>query len=306
MIKNVLITGITGYIGTELAKELCRIGYNVHGVVRRQSNLKVLEPIQDSISIHTYEGDIESLNYIVKKSNPDIIIHLAGLYISEHKSEQIDLLLQSNITFGVQLLEASVKNKVKYFINTGTHWQKYKSYHDTSVNLYAATKEAFSSIANFYVDFGQMSMITLKLIDTYGPFDSRNKIINLLKNSAINNEVLEMSPGGQEIGLVYIEDVVKAFILAMKELEGKLVYERKTYVVAPENIYTLKEVANTFTKVSQLELPIRWGKKSYRSREVMKIEMQHPNILKDYKRVSLEEGIKRILVLENLIENEKI
>ncbi|WDC83285.1 GDP-mannose 4,6-dehydratase [Caloramator sp. mosi_1] len=41
--KTVLVTGATGYVGSNLVKTLVNLGYNVHIVVRKESKLEVLE-----------------------------------------------------------------------------------------------------------------------------------------------------------------------------------------------------------------------------------------------------------------------
>ena len=55
-------------------------------------------------------------------------------------------MINSNIMFGTQILEAMVLHSVPYFVNTGTYWQHFdgKSYNPNS--LYAATKQSFQDI----------------------------------------------------------------------------------------------------------------------------------------------------------------
>ena len=53
---------------------------------------------------------------------------------------------------------------------------------------------------------------TLELFDTYGPKDSRNKIVNSAIKSFVNNIDFKMSNGDQEICLLQINDVVVDYL----------------------------------------------------------------------------------------------
>src|SRR5713101_279485 len=79
---NVLITGITGFIGSRLAARLVKDGYNVHGLVRHSSE-RELSRIREVISqVHLIEGDLGTFHSIlsaVDASEPEIIFHLGAL-----------------------------------------------------------------------------------------------------------------------------------------------------------------------------------------------------------------------------------
>ncbi len=79
---NVLITGITGFIGSRLASRLVRDGYNVHGLVRHTSE-RELSRIKEVISqVRLIEGDLGTFHSVlsaVEASEPEIIFHLGAL-----------------------------------------------------------------------------------------------------------------------------------------------------------------------------------------------------------------------------------
>lgn len=110
-------------------------------------------------------------------------------------------------------------------------------------------------------------MITLKLFDTYGPNDFRGKLISLLERISVTQESLAMSPGEQIVDLVYIEDVIDAFVLAAQYVRNNEYLG--DYAIPSGNPVRLKEIANTFETVTGKKLNINWGERSYREREVM-------------------------------------
>ncbi|MCC0627636.1 MULTISPECIES: NAD-dependent epimerase/dehydratase family protein [unclassified Clostridioides] len=296
--EKILLTGATGYIGSFLAKKLYMLNYDVHILVRESSKLDSISEIEKNISLYVFNGDTIELNNILKNIKPDIVINLASLYLGSHASNQLIDLINSNVVFPTQLIEASINAKVNCFINTGTHWQNYNDCNYNPVNLYAATKEAFESISKYYIEVSNMRMITLKLIDTYGPYDFRPKVINLLKKIAISGENLEMSGGEQELGLVYIDDVIKAYLIAIETIQKLKSKEYKQFLVLPKKIYKLKEVIEIFQSVIGKKLNIELGKLPYKDREMMKVYTNGENILKNVSTMDLYEGISLMMNIE--------
>lgn len=110
--KNVLITGITGFIGSYLAKELIERGANVYGLVRWTTVHSPIKNLEDK-GIHTevrlIDGDltnISSLAHALDVSKPDVVFHLgAQSYIPRSFTDPIET-TETNILGTQNLLEA--------------------------------------------------------------------------------------------------------------------------------------------------------------------------------------------------------
>lgn len=264
-----LVTGATGYVGSKLCARLLAEGWQVE-VITRSAGRPLPEPLAGKVHLHAHDGSTQSLMDAVTTSAPDFVFHLASLFIAEHRSEQVTDLINSNVLFGTQLIEACARAGVKRFINTGTSWQHYRSDAYDPVCLYAATKQAFEDILDFYVDAFGISAITLKLFDTYGPDDPRPKLVNLLRRHAASQEPLLMSPGEQKIDLVHIDDVCNAFLQAARLLEGpNAAPSHQRYAVSTGQARALREVVEAFIEATGQNLLIAWGERPYRAREVM-------------------------------------
>jgi nucleoside-diphosphate-sugar epimerase len=269
MPKSALITGATGFVGSHLARRLVKDGWTVHAVVRSSSTRDLVCDIEGVIHFHIHDGTIDSMLKIFAESRPDTIFHLASLFLSQHQPQDTTALLQSNIIFGTHLAEAAVANGCFQFVNTGTSWQHYEGEGYNPVNLYAATKQAFEDILKYYVEAHELKVVTLKLFDTYGPDDPRPKLMNQLKRAAQTRETLEMSPGEQLIDLVHVDDVVEAFCLAQGLLESMDASSMKDYGVTSCDPRPLKEIVLKIENEIGKSIPVNWGGKPYRTREVM-------------------------------------
>lgn len=292
--KTAIITGATGFVGSHVARRLVADGWDVHVIVRPESELYLLRDIVEKISLHRHDGSTDGMFQIFETAGPDIVFHLASLFLAQHKPKDIVPMTQSNITFATQLVEAMTANGVYQLINTGTSWQHYENKDYSPVCLYAATKQAFEAIMKFYTETTPLKVITLKLFDTYGPDDPRSKLFTLLRRVASEQQPLAMSPGEQLIDLVYIDDVVDAFILAAGRLQKGEVRGQEDYAVSSGNPVKLRELVELYARVTGKDLPIEWGGRPYRHREVMVPWNKGVPIPGWEPKIGVEEGIRRI------------
>ena len=290
-----LVTGCTGYVGTHLCNRLLENGWIVEGIVRTHGR-PLSTDLSEMMSVHTYDGSIESLVKAVDKSQPDVVFHLASLVLAEHRTEQVTDIINSNVLFGVQLIEACAKSGIKNFVNTGTSWQHYRSNDYDPVCLYSATKQAFEDILDFYTDAFGVSVITLKLFDTYGPDDERPKLVNLLINAVITGTPIGLSPGYQKLDLCHIDDVTEAFKCCADILfDESNSRGHKKYVVSSGELISVRQLVDLLQEISGDCLDVTYGARSYREREVL-LPWQNGDMLPNWNpTIELKSGLESLL-----------
>lgn len=288
---RILLTGISGYIGSHLACKLKKAGHDVHGIIRKsltdESTVKLLH------DVHLHYLESTNLSKIIKTAKPDAVIHLASLYLTTHKPEQIEELIRSNIEFPSKLLEAMTEHGVNIFINTGTSWQNYNSEDYEPANLYAATKQGFESILKFYTSSSALRALTLRLFDSYGPDDNRGKLISLFDKLSTNGQTLGMSPGEQVIKLVHVDDICEAFSIALAKITSENNGYNEVYSVDSSETNKIKDLVALYEKVNNCKLNIQWGEKPYREREVMVPCTNLQNLPGWHPKISLQEGLNK-------------
>lgn len=110
--KNILITGISGFIGSHLSKYLLDQGANVYGLAVRRADGSVPKNLIDmgvAQEVDLIEGnliDISSLGMALDKSGPEVVFHLAAQsFIPQSFSHPIET-AQTNCMGTANLLEA--------------------------------------------------------------------------------------------------------------------------------------------------------------------------------------------------------
>lgn len=264
-----LVTGATGYIGRALVRRMTAEGRAVHALVRSTSDTKGL-PV--GCRVHHCDGDMRGLMRLVRSVRPTTIFHLASLVLSsQHTSDLVDPLLEANVVLGARLAEAATVGGVARFINTGSFSQRMTADGYDPLNLYAAAKQACQDLLEYYANATPLRVMTLVLFDTYGPDDSRPKIVNLLGQAYRLGKSLDLSPGRQRMDLVHIDDVVSAFLHAERLMSGSAVPRSgAVYAVRSGRAPTLREIVEICAKAWGGRPVVRFGGRPYRPREVMK------------------------------------
>lgn len=222
-----LITGGAGFIGSHLSRALLELNNKV--VVIDDYSTNAMEKIDDKIK--TYKKNIENIaevKKIFKREKPDIVYHLAGVINLRRKI--VDPLFIKSLDFldkTKAVLDVCRENNVKklVFISSGG-----AIYEDARVvptphdylahptSLYGLANLMIEKYIQLYCKEYRMNFIILRLSNVFGPRQWASGIIP----SLIINLLREQSPiiygdGTQTRDFIYIDDVVKASILALSK-----------------------------------------------------------------------------------------
>lgn len=288
---KVLLTGAAGFLGVNLFQLLVRKGHEVASLLHNEPPQKS-ELRQARWEVAGENG--EGTRRLCVEFRPDVVVHLAARYVAEHRFQDITPLIQSNVLFGVQLLDAMREAEVASMVYAGTSWQHYGGSGYRPANLYAATKQAFCTLADYYRDANGFRMLELHLYDSYGNGDSRSRLLNQLQHSACNGIELEMSGGEQKLHLVHVEDLARAFLTACHQVEDLERGERRIYRVPSQRSISLRDLVAAFNEADP-QYPVRvcWGKRGYRLREVFEPWEDAPILPGWSPEISLACGLRR-------------
>lgn len=286
-----ILTGATGYIGSNLLKKLILLNWDIAIIKRAVSNIELIKEQIHGIETFDYNGTQESITKAMNKFKPDIVFHLASNVIPRHANNDIEELVRSNITFGIHILEAMRLCGIERIINASSAWQNPEGMGYNPYSLYAALKQSFEDILKFYANVYNIKSISLRLPDTYGPNDNRPKVLNIIKNAAKNGSIIKMSPGDQELDILFINDIVEGFIQAsttIKNTDGNF----NVFSLSSRKPIKLKEIVGIFELVNDIKVNIEWGALDYRDNEIMKIKIPDNILPSWYCKIPLEGGLK--------------
>lgn len=288
--RRVLVTGGTGFIGAHLVPFLTAQGWDTHVLARATSSSDQLSQLGECATIHVIDDRLGALTRLVDDVDPSICTHLATYFVAVHTASDVDRLVGANIRFATHLAEAVSRRPDRHFVNVGTIWQHEGRRQYGPASLYAATKQAFQDILVFYAESRGLSVANLKLADTYGPRDPREKIVNLLLDAARAQKPIGLTEGKQLVDLLYVDDAVSALQIAMASRSPGFA----SYAISSGRLRTLREVVDVIEAESGVRVPAIWGANEYRPREMFSPWHVDPALPGWVPSVSLEEGIRRM------------
>lgn len=262
---RLLVTGATGFIGRAVVRAFLDAGHVVGAVVRPNSDTTQLD---DRASHLVTDGSTESLAQVVHDFRPDAAIHAATYFRAQHVPADLVPMIEANLLFGCQLFDALMRVGCTRVVNFGTTWQHFDSAQYRPVSLYAATKQAFEDLAVFYSDACGFRTVTLRLTDTYGPGDTRAKLLPFLMKIAASGDPLPMSPGAQLVNFIHVYDVIEAVKIALRHTATSA-SGAEVFTVAGDEQLALRDFVERVGKAVGQPLNIQWGARPYRDREVM-------------------------------------
>lgn len=261
---NILLTGATGFIGTNFVLELYK-KYNIIALVRKTSDVS---EISKYCKI-AYFSDDKDLDDVFEKNNIDGVVHMATKWLSTHSFNDINNLVETNITFGIKLLENCKKYNVNFFINTSTFGSYCNSKEYRPASLYAATKKAFEDIISFYSLTSACIFTNLLIFNVYGEHDKSVRLFKLLEN--LGDKELKMSDGNQIVDYSHVYDVVNAFSLLIDLLiTNPILCKNKIFSLKGKERLCLREVVEKYEEKLGKKLDIKWGARPKRELEIVK------------------------------------
>lgn len=205
------------------------------------------------------------IDEIVSEYKPDLIIHLAAYYKRNHSYLDIEEMFKTNIIFPTKILESMVKNKIKYFINTGTFFEYLIDEKEIKIssklspsNLYAVSKISFEDILKFYISKFEINAITFKLFAPYGYKDNPNKLIPYIINSALTGKTVEIFSENLMWDFVYVKDIVNAYVKGLKYLLSNM-NKYTVFNVGSSEVHSIKEIIEIISSFGK-RFQVNWNK----------------------------------------------
>ena len=293
---KILVTGASGFLGQSLVPRLIKEGKDVIILTRKKivfSNELELKANKIKQIIYSDETGF----HIDSNDQPQIIIHLATYFVSNHSESDLKKLVDANILLGMRILEYSKQNKIDV-ISTSSFAQSLDGFSDMPQNLYALTKKIFEDLLKFYSKQDKVKVISLELFDTYGPGDIRKKVVNLAIESFRNGTEFKMSSGDQEICLLNVEDVTNALITCLNQLPELEGYNGFT-LLNKESTFKLKDLILEIKEILKSKSLIKLGHYSYRKNEIFELHSKHSKLSNWNPKTTLSEGIIKKVKHEN-------
>lgn len=233
--KTILVTGSSGFIGSNLCKRLLDetnskiIGLDsmndYYDVSLKTYRLDILSKYDNYIFIKGNLADKELINKIFDEYKPEIVVNLAAQAGVRYSIDHPDDYIESNIIGFYNILEACRKIEVEHLVyassssiygeNTKVPFSVNDKV-DNPVSLYAATKKSNELLAHAYSKLYNIPSTGLRLFTVYGPAGRPDMAYFGFTNKLIKGETIKIfNYGNCKRDFTYVDDIVEGIIRVM-------------------------------------------------------------------------------------------
>jgi len=212
---KIFVTGISGFIGSNLIKYLKKSNYEILGISRKKISFPNIQILQ---------GDLNNLSSVKKKIiefQPDTIVHLAWQDIPDYSKHKSELNLDLSIKLFNFLFE---KTKCKKVIVAGTCWEYGKKYgickENDNLNIsshFARAKFLLYQYLSKNCENLGVDLFWFRLFFVFGEGQKQTSLIPHCYNFIKNNKKPPINKPENSNDFIHINDVVKILFLAIEK-----------------------------------------------------------------------------------------
>ena len=224
--KKVLVTGADGFIGSHLVERLASASANVRALVHYNSfaHWGWLNDLNKELSrtVELFPGDVRDPNRMLEAvAGVEVVFHLASLIAIPYSYHAPDSYVQTNVTGGLNVLNACRHHGVERLVHTSTS-EVYGTAQYAPIDEghplqgqspYSASKIGADMMAeSFYRSFG-LPVAIIRPFNTYGPRQSARAVIpTILAQMLAGAEQLKIGALSPTRDFNYVADTVSGFL----------------------------------------------------------------------------------------------
>jgi len=226
----VLLTGISGFIGSELGRRLVEKGYTIYGLIR-YSSVRMLDHMKDYVDkVHLIQGDLReyhSIKLAIRESNPEFIVHIGAITPVRLSFDDPFSNIDVNLGGTANLIYAALSHapNLKRFVLASTMevygWQDRQEPFTEDLPLHPASPYAVSkAAADMYVRMmgkvSELNYTVLRPCNSYGRKNETGFIVEYLVTSMLKKEKVYVGTPSSIRDLMHTDDHVAAYLQVME------------------------------------------------------------------------------------------
>ena len=245
--KNILLTGGTGFIGSNFIKKNKK-KYKIYLLVRDTKKNKEIKKFKDVY--YLFFRNINEIKNILANKKFYCFLNLATFYTRTNTFYDTIKINKANLLFPLLIMNSIDKKFLKKCIFIGTMAEHNNNAFYNPVNLYAASKKSLEIFLEFYKKkISKVKFYNLKFFETFSETDKRNKIIPNLKKCFLKKKTFEIDSKKLSLNFLHVENVITALNLLIDRNINPGSYQIKS-----SKFTNIKELIDNFNEINDRKI----------------------------------------------------
>lgn len=246
---RILVTGVAGFIGSHVARQLCLQGIEVVGIDNlnhyynpklKQDRLATLAQFQQFSFYPLDIAEPDGLNVLFRDYAFTRVIHLAAQAGVRYSIDNPHSYTHSNLIGFMNILEACRHHHIEHLVfasSSSVYGNQQKvpfcetDVTDQPISLYAATKKSNELLAYSYSHLYQLPVTGLRFFTVYGPWGRPDMAPWLFTSAILAGQAIKVFNQGQlQRDFTYIDDIVNG-VLAIQAMPPALLESAPPYAI---------------------------------------------------------------------------
>jgi nucleoside-diphosphate-sugar epimerase len=286
--QRLLVTGGTGFIGSQVCRRAVELGATVHSCSRGRGRL--------SDDVRWERADLaeeSAVRDLFRRLRPDLVLHLASEMSGARDRRLVVPTLRANLLATVNVMLACADAGCRRLVLAGSMEEPDLGDADAvPQSPYAASKWASLAYARLFRALYELPVVHLRVFMVYGPGQrDLRKLVPYVITSLLRGSAPRLTSGARPVDWIYVEDVVDAFLRAATApgVDGE------SLDIGSGDLVTVRTVAGRLRELVGAEVQPEFG--AIADRRLERVRAADPALAAEAigwrPLTTLEEGLKR-------------
>jgi len=303
--EKILITGASGFLGSNLIKSLLEKKARIFAISKGKHHISQVETAQIDLA------NFKEVKTFIDRVKPTIVFHLGALVVLSRDFKIAQECVSSNIMGTLNLLEAAKDLKLKRFLFLSTeeiYGDNKPPYIENQLPMppspYAVSKVAGENFCQLYHLLYNLPTTVFRINTIYGYFQPSSRFIPTLIIKALKNQPIDFNSGKNSRDYLFVDDLIEAIILSAddkKKLSGQIINIGSGESISGEKlIKKIIKLARSTSKINFNAFPDReceapkWKIDNGKAKKILNWQQKH----------SLDQGLIKTIAYYNGVEND--
>jgi len=306
---RIFITGITGFIGSYLAKSLHEQGHEVAGLMRQTNRLNYpsVAALRGKVEFHYGSlTDLSAVSQALREFRPDAICHLGAITPVAYSFDHPHEVTETNYLGTINLAESALKhcpNLKRFIFASSMETYGFQDKRDPFIETdesrpacpYAVAKVAGEKYLQYLHYAHHFPAVSFRQTNAYGRKENDYFVVEAIITQMLKGNTVNLGDPRPIRNFIFIDDLVRLY---SDMLETQAPVEGQVFNTGPDNGVSIESLADVCKTLVGWRGKINWNTRPRRPGEIFYLNSSNQKVTEAIgwrPRVTMVDGIAKTI-----------